>query len=481
MNKVLYFLILGLLLVHPLALAQASAEGKVPGVGISMRQEIEYAVIALIPVGAVFFLLLLIVSRFEVDKKTKSLRKEIEERKKLELASNYLKAIIDSAEDAIIGKDLEGNILSWNSGAEKIFGYTAAEMAGVSILRLIPAERHDEEKDILNRIRRGETVGHFETLRRRKDGSTIEVSVTASPVRDMQGQIIGVSKVVRDISERRKLAQYALEIAVAQAAVEGAEKRAAEVEAAYQELKKTQAMLIQSEKMNALGVLSAGVAHELNNPLTVIMALARDNLADEPQDKPSDYRNIVIAAERMARIIRGLLDFSRFSPETREVFNCNDLIETVLGFVQKIMMGNNVAVQKDFTPDLPLIRVDKNRFEQLVTILMGNAVDAMDKKGVLKIATRRVSAGGKNFVEIEFTDNGCGIKPRDIERIFDPFFTTKSPGKGTGLGLSVAVSIIKEHNGEISVESPPPGQARGAAFKIRFPQAPGAGAGEGHA
>ena len=409
-----------------------------------------------------------------------SFSRDITERRRLALASNYLKAIVDSAEDAIIGKDLDGNVTSWNLGAARMFGYSASEMLGTSILRLIPAERHDEEQQILHKLRQGETMGHFETVRRKKDGGMVEVSVTASPIKDIYGRVVGVSKVVRDISQRKILEKLALEVALAKAAVENADKRATEIEAAYQELKRTQGLLIQSEKMSAIGVMSAGIAHELNNPLTVILTLARDHLVqDEPAGASSDYRNIALAGERMARIIRGLLDFSRPSSGQRGECNGNEMIEGVLGYVQKIMMGPNVEVQKDYGKDLPPFKVDRNRLEQLVIILIGNAVDAMDKKGVLKIATRRVLVEGKAFVEIEFTDSGCGIKAEDVDKIFDPFYTTKRPGKGTGLGLSVANAIIKEHHGEISVESPPAGQAHGATFKVRLPAASGAGADEG--
>jgi signal transduction histidine kinase len=126
-------------------------------------------------------------------------------------------------------------------------------------------------------------------------------------------------------------------------------------------------------------------------------------------------------------------------------------------------------VKKDFGHDLPLVRVDKGRIEQVMIIILDNAVDAMNKGGVLKIATRVVTVDDRRCVEIVFTDSGCGIKEEDMPRLFEPFFTTKRPGKGTGLGLSVAFSIIKEHNGLILVESPAAGQKGGATFKVRLP------------
>ncbi len=395
---------------------------------------------------------------------------DITARKRMEAASSYLKAIVDSADDAIIGEDLDGNIISWNAGAERMFGYAAGDMVGASIRRLIPADRQEEETSILNKLRHGEAPGHVETMRQKKDGSLIAVAVTASPIRDMRGRMIGVSKVIRDISERKKMEKELLETVAAKASAETARQKMAEIIAVHEELKKTQDMLIQAAKMAAVGTLSAGVSHELNNPLTVILSIARDHVEHDASDAGSgDYKNIVTAGERMARIIKGLLEFSRSSEGEMQDWSCNDLINDVFVFARKTMMGSGVDVRMDFDKDLPLVRVDKNKVEQVFIIIMGNAVDAMEKKGLLEIDTRGIVVEGKRFVEVGFTDSGGGIKKDDITSVFDPFFTTKRPGKGTGLGLSVAHSIIKEYHGEIRVESPPAGRTHGTSFKVRLP------------
>ena len=248
-------------------------------------------------------------------------------------------------------------------------------------------------------------------------------------------------------------------------------KKTAEIEAAFKELKRTQDMLVQSEKMAALGMLSAGVAHELNNPLTGILGFARHYIEQKGPDsrETRDLKQVVDAGERMAKIINSLLSFSRPSTGDREELNCNLLIDAVLGFSEKTLIGRDVELQRNFGSNLPLVKADKNRIEQVLIILIGNAIDAMQNKGVLKIATGVRLVLENHWVEIKITDNGCGIKKDDLAMIFDPFFTTKRPGKGTGLGLSVAFSIIKEHNGEILVESPPAGQEQGATFTVRLP------------
>ncbi|MEI7999543.1 MAG: ATP-binding protein, partial [Candidatus Omnitrophota bacterium] len=182
-----------------------------------------------------------------------------------------------------------------------------------------------------------------------------------------------------------------------------------------------------------------------------------------------DLNEIIKAGERMAKIVRGMLDFSRPSTGEKEKVNCNDVIEEVLDFGQNIMLGSQVDVQKNFEVNLPLVMVDINKIRQLVINLIDNAVDAMQKKGVLKISTRIVTVNTDYYVEMEFSNSGSVIKAEDLGKIFDPFFTTKRPGKGTGLGLAVVQSIIKQHAGKIFVESPCAGQDTGASFKVRLP------------
>ena len=147
----------------------------------------------------------------------------------------------------------------------------------------------------------------------------------------------------------------------------------------------------------------------------------------------------------------------------------NDLIEKMLEFSQRIISGPDVHIHKDFENDLPMFKGDKNQIQQIILNLISNAADAMQKNGILKISTRKVMVSDTRFVEMEFKDNGCGISKENQLKIFDPFFTTKEQGKGTGLGLWVVYSIIKQHNGEILIESPPVDQGTGTLVKVRMP------------
>jgi len=149
--------------------------------------------------------------------------------------------------------------------------------------------------------------------------------------------------------------------------------------------------------------------------------------------------------------------------------NCNDIIDSVLLFSQRIIMEHNFNVHKNYGQDLPLINVDRNQMQQLIVNLLTNAVDAMQDDGVLTISTRAVMVDERCFVEMDFSDNGCGINKEDLGKVFDPFFTTKKQGKGTGLGLWVCFLIVKNFNGDILAESPPVGQEKGATFRISIP------------
>ncbi|NTV28559.1 MAG: PAS domain-containing protein [Candidatus Omnitrophica bacterium] len=295
--------------------------------------------------------------------------------------------------------------------------------------------------------------------------------VHLKPYRTTDDRIDGVVMVCMDITQNKKAEKYASEAATAKAVAAAEKENATEIKAAYQKLKEAQDMLIQSEKMGALGVMSAGVAHELNNPLAGIMEIIRYYVSNkDPNDKEvDDLKQVLEAGERMTRIIRGLLDFSRHSAGDVTEVNCNDTIDVALSFSQGALIGDHIEVRKDFAQGLPMVRADKTRIMQIIVNIVSNAVDAMDRKGVLRIATRAVTVNHNRFVEMEFTDNGCGIAKKDLHRIFTPFFTTKSPGKGTGLGLAVVHSMVKQLAGDIIVESPTAGQGQGASFKVRLP------------
>jgi PAS domain S-box-containing protein len=344
--------------------------------------------------------------------------RDISDRKKTDESRFRLAAVVESADDAIISKDLNGIVNSWNEGARRMFGYTADEMIGQSILQLIPIELHYEEAAILSRLRAGERVDHFETRRTRKDGSTIELSVTISPIRDGSGRVIGASKIARDISDRRRIER----------------------------------LLLQSEKIAATGRMAAAVAHEINNPLEAVMNLiflARQN--SPPAGKA--YQHLKMAEEeleRVSHIARQTLGYYRDSGLPTEVF-FHELIENVLTIYRSKLLAHGISVDTQFN-DLQKILVSRGEFIQIFSNLITNAIDAMPKGGSLRVSVRIVIGSAGDGIQAVIRDSGTGIKPEHLERIFEPFFTTKGD-LGTGIGLWVTKQLVEKRGGQISVAS----------------------------
>ncbi len=223
------------------------------------------------------------------------------------------------------------------------------------------------------------------------------------------------------------------------------------VEERTRELKKTQAQLVQSEKLASIGQLAAGVAHEINNPLGVILGFTQVILKRLPENdllrKP--LSSIEREGLRCKKIIQGLLDFSRRSPQTLQPVNLNDVVEAACALSEYQISLDNIDTIKGYAPNLPKILADANQLQQVFTNLVINAYHAMPQGGTLRIVTR--AAGDK--VQAIISDTGMGIPPENLKSIFDPFFTTKEVGKGTGLGLSISHGIIKSHGGDIKVDS----------------------------
>lgn len=273
------------------------------------------------------------------------------------------------------------------------------------------------------------------------------------------------------ISRSVKMEKKLLESAVAKSALEVEKLKNAEIEKAYSELQSARDLLVQSEKLASLGELSAGLAHELNSPLTGILGIARHYLErKDPNDREhGDMNEIVLAGERMAKIIRGLLEFSKPSKDEIVELNCNKVIDSVLDFGRGMLIGVNVDLRKEYQKDLPSVMADKVQLQQVIINIVDNAMAAMDNKGLFIIITRTMALAAGQFVEMEFIDDGSGINKKDLNKLFEPFFTTKRAQKGIGLGLSIAQSIVHQYGGQILVESPVAGKSKGAAFRVRIP------------
>lgn len=242
-----------------------------------------------------------------------------------------------------------------------------------------------------------------------------------------------------------------------------------EIQKKTAEIVKAQEQLVNAEKLASLGRMAAGVAHELNSPLTGILTFAhliKNRIPTENAQDLEDINTIIEQAERCSKIVKGLLGFARKAESEIAKTNINSLIESTVSMVRNQSKFYNINFNINLDKNLPEVFIDANQIQQVFLNLLLNAADAMEEKGDVFITTRTVEDGGKKFVEIEFTDTGPGI-PEDIkDRIFEPFFTTKPTGKGTGLGLSVSYGIIKKHKGEIFVKSK---YGHGASFFVRLP------------
>jgi PAS domain S-box-containing protein len=344
---------------------------------------------------------------------------DITARKTAEEASQRLAAIVESSDDAIISKDLNGIVTSWNPCAQKIFGYTAAEMIGRPILTIIPPELHATESEILATIARGERIEHFETVRLRKDGERIEISLTVSPVKDETGRIVGAAKIARDITQLRK-AERALRT---------------------------------TERLASVGRLAATVAHEINNPLeavTNLIYLARQAAI------LTDVQGYLDAAEqelaRVSQLTKQTLGFYR---ETKSASNVRpgDLVTSLLPVFASRTRNRGIELCPEIEDDSEIYAV-AGEIRQVIANLIGNSIDAPagGKVRIRVSAATQWSPDRKPGIRLTVSDTGSGIPPEARPKIFEPFFTTKRD-VGTGLGLWVCKSIVENHGGSIRVKS----------------------------
>ena len=387
-----------------------------------------------------------ISDRKRIDEELRRANEELH-RRTIEQLGEYrsrLASIIDSSEDAILSKDMLGNITSWNKGAEHIYGYAQAEVVGKHISLLAPSDRSDEIPEILQRIARGEGVEHHESVRITKDGRRLDMSLSVSPLRDAAGEIVGASVIARDITAQ----------------------------------KKAEGQLRQAQKMEAIGRLAGGVAHDFNNILAIITSCTeflRDRI--DPAAPPSVYvENIRKATERGTSLTKQMLAFSRTSAIQLQILDLNERLREISKLLRPLL-GDDVEIL--IVPRSPsaIIEADPGQLDQIVVNLAVNARDAMPRGGRLTIETSNIEfdnsyarspialAPGR-YVMLAVTDNGMGMDAETQAHIFEPFFTTKEKGKGTGLGLATVYGIVKQSGGYIWVYSEP---GNGTTFKVYLP------------
>jgi PAS domain S-box-containing protein len=359
---------------------------------------------------------------------------DISDRRKADETRYRLAALVDSADDAIISKTLNGIVTSWNRAAHRIFGYTPEEMVGQSIRLLIPDELQYEEDEILEKLRARQRIEHYETTRKKKNGETLHVSVTISPIIDEAGNVVGASKIARDISDKKRLEH----------------------------------LLIQSEKLAATGRMAAAIAHEINNPLESVINLVF--LSRQHTTADSRVHRLLLTAEteleRVSHIARQTLGYYKDTGYPTQV-HIHELLQNVLTVYNSKILSSDIAVDFRFS-DLQKISASKGELLQVFSNIIANAIDAMKKGGLLTVTTSsHVSAAGDG-IEIVIRDNGTGIAQDNLPRVFEPFFTTKG-NLGTGIGLWVAKQLITRRAGQISIASSTTAKESGTTVTISLP------------
>ncbi|HET9586905.1 MAG TPA: PAS domain S-box protein, partial [Bradyrhizobium sp.] len=479
-------------------------------------------------------------------------------------------AVVESSNDAIITKLLDGTITGWNGAAERLFGFTAAETVGENIDIIVPPERRTETSNVVERIRRGEPIELYETVRMHKDGRSIDVSLSISPIRTASGKIVGISMAARDITEnkqtqkaltqemeeRRRIFDTSNDLILVtdtsgnfiqvspsvtailgyqpsdmighsavkfihpddlentrsemRAARRGQNKRNFETRYIDKEGKSValnwtgtwsepvrrhffigrdltekqaaEAQLRHVQKMDAIGQLTGGVAHDFNNILTVItgtIGILEDAVAGDPQ-LAAIARLIDEAAERGANLTKHLLAFARKQPLQPLEVDVNSLVLEAAKLLQPTL-GEHIEITPLLAEDAWTALADPSQLTTAVLNLALNARDAMPNGGKLALETSNVyldenyasmqdEVAAGNYVMIAVSDTGTGIPAALLERVFDPFFTTKEVGKGTGLGLSMVFGFVKQSGGHIKLYSE---EGHGTSVKIYLPRATG--------
>lgn len=354
---------------------------------------------------------------------------DITDRKQAEEKNLRLAGIVESSDDAIVGKTIDGIITSWNRGAEKIFGYREDEVLGKPITMLIPAENVDEVLLMHERLRQGEHIEHFETVRRRKDGKLIHMSLSYSPVRDTQGRVVAVSTIGRDITERKEMEQ------------------------------------MKDEMISA-------VSHEMRTPLTAMLGYTELMLANEVSaDRQKEYLRIILReSKRLNALIGNFLDLQRLRSRA-PALTClplplRPLLDETMALFAGVSERHRITLR--CPPDLSLLCGDDQQLGQVFNNLVSNAVKYSPEGGDVTVAARREG----DSVVITVKDEGIGMPPQALEKIFERFYRVDNTARrefgGTGLGLALVREIVRAHGGKVWVEST---LGKGSTFFVSLPAA----------
>jgi PAS domain S-box-containing protein len=343
-----------------------------------------------------------------------------------------LAAIVESSDDVILSKDLNGIITSWNGAATRLFGYSAEEMIGASILKLIPEHLHSDETTIIESIRAGRRVEHFETVRLTKSGKLIDVSVTISPVKDGQGTVIGASKILRDISGRRRMEQS----------------------------------LLQAEKIAATGRMAATIAHEINNPLegvTNLLYLLRPMITDP--DGVGYLSSAETELGRVSHIAKQTLGYYREQAAPSSA-SMTELVLHAITIYGPRCTAAKIEIRKALHSSRKIV-MRRGEMMQVMSNVIVNSIYAMPEGGVLSISVEDAMAPRDGIV-LTVQDNGIGIAPDILPRVFEAFFSTRAT-VGTGIGLFVAKQFVEGHGGQIEIQSKNGREDHGTTVRVFLP------------
>ena len=375
-------------------------------------------VVALIMIGLVFFLVASSITN-------QQLILEIQGRRQIEAKALRLASIVESTDDGIIGMTLDGLVIDWNRGAESIYGYPELEIIGESIIKLIPEDKHQELDEMLAKISQGMPMAHYETMRQRKDGQSIHVYLTVSPIKGPLGEIVGVSSIVKDVTAQKKL-----------------EKE-----------------MIRMDQMTLVSEMAASIGHEVRNPMSTVRGFLQ--LLGESSHFAQYREYIPLMISELDRANSILTEFLAISRTTTLAFvrqNLNTIIDGVLPFVQVEAICDKKSIKLELNK-LPDLLLDHKEIRQVIHNLVRNGLEAMGQGGCLTIITSH----SEQEVTLAFHDEGAGISPEIMERLGTPFLTTKA--KGTGLGLAYCFGVAARHNAKISAISSPQGTTLYMKFK----------------
>lgn len=346
-------------------------------------------------------------------------------------ALTRLASILEFSDDSILVESLEGCVLTWNKGSERLYGYTAVEMIGRSHDVLIPPQYRPAMDEVMSNARAGISTPRFETVRLRRDMSVVHVSMAVAPVRNRIGRVTGASVITQDITRQRRVEEQ----------------------------------FAQAQKMEAIGRLTSGIAHDFNNILTAILTTTELALGDLPAEGTTraDLEEVKRSGLRAAALTRQLLSFGRRTVPQKSTIRINEIISQVELMVRRLL-GEDIVLELDLESEIGSICADPSEIEQIIVNLVMNARDAMPAGGTLTIESANVCSGdtvhgarekaksGK-FVAFGVRDTGWGMDATTRARMFEPFFTTKDPGKGTGLGLPTVHDIVQRNGGWVDVTS----------------------------